>query len=89
MTLQNKTIQVVNWSYFGSDIGALIPAYGRVYKDLDAALQSWQSGKDFRICYGGGKMGPYCSVRDLQFLQTRFDKLYLILSSTSECRQIF
>ncbi len=89
MTLQNETNQVVNWSYFGATLGAVIPAYGRSYKTLDAALQSWQAGKDFRICYGGGKMGPYCSIRDMKFLQTRFDKLYIILPNTSQCLALF
>jgi hypothetical protein len=37
----------------------LVPAYGRTYATKEAALQAWNSGKDFQIY-----RGPYCSIRD-------------------------
>jgi hypothetical protein len=41
----------------------LIPAYGRKYKNKEAAVVDWKAGKDFKIING-----PYCSIRDLKHL---------------------
>ena len=42
----------------------LTPAYGRVYPSESEMLKDWVLGKDFKI-----KAGPYCSIRDLDYLR--------------------
>ena len=42
----------------------LLPAYGRVYKTAEQALQDWRNGKDFKM-YNG----PYCSIREIQIIK--------------------
>lgn len=49
---------------------ALVGAYGRVYRNKDAALKDWLNGKDFKI-----DGGPYCSVRDLIFLEENYSQV--------------
>jgi hypothetical protein len=44
----------------------VIPAYGRVYANTQAAIKDWLAGKDFKI---RGKDGPYLSIRDSEFLK--------------------
>ncbi len=46
---------------------ALIPAYGRTFKNADAAKNDWHSGRDWKI-YGG----PYTSVRDAEKLLAEY-----------------
>jgi hypothetical protein len=45
----------------------LTPAYGRSYPTIKAALEDWAEGKDFKIW-----SGPYCSIRDIEFLKKDF-----------------
>ncbi len=51
----------------------LIPAYGRTFKNADAARNDWHSGKDWKI-YGG----PYTSVRDASDLLSEYGPLSLV-----------
>ena len=41
----------------------LLPAYGRKYKNKEAALKDWNAGKDFKVAGGS-----YCSIRDLKHM---------------------
>ncbi|NIV11918.1 MAG: hypothetical protein GWN62_11780 [Aliifodinibius sp.] len=54
----------------------LIPAYGRRYKDIQDAIQAWESGADFCIANG-----PYCSIRDFQLMKSENDFIELWASS--------
>lgn len=56
----------------------LIPAYGRRYKDIQDAIQAWESGVDFRI-FGG----PYCSIRDLDNMKKDFSIIELACGPVS------
>ena len=53
----------------------LLGAYGRTYIDKDKALNDWQNGKDFQV-YNG----PYCSIRDLDYLMRTNNKIQILLN---------
>ena len=36
-------------------------------------IQDWQAGKDFRI-----ESGPYCSIRDIEYLRSSYNRIYII-----------
>ena len=55
----------------------LIPAYGRVYGSDLECLTDWESGKDFKI-----KGGPYCSIRDFEFMKKDFNEIVIQWSKT-------
>ena len=65
-------------SQFNKDEAYLFPAYGRKYIDFAELVEDWQAGKDFSV---NGFGGPYCSVRDLETLQKRYTKIYLVNSA--------
>ena len=46
------------------------PAYGRQYKSHAQCLKDWNAGKDFKLVNG-----PYCSIRDLEYMQADFDTI--------------
>ena len=50
----------------------LMPAYGRRYHTANDAMHDWDNGKDFRIING-----PYCSIRDLDALSIRHNRITL------------
>ena len=62
----------------------LFPAYGRQYFDFDTVVTDWQQGKDFSI---NGFGGPYCSIRDIELLQSRYTKIFLV-NSTMDIKRI-
>ena len=62
----------------------LFPAYGRQYFDFAKLVEDWQDGKDFSI---NGFGGPYCSVRDMETLQARYTKIFLV-NSTMDIKRI-
>ena len=41
----------------------IVPAYGRSYTTIEAALADWRAGRDFKI-----PNGPYLSIRDTKHL---------------------
>lgn len=47
----------------------LIPAYGRTYANPTAVIEAWKEGRDFQDVL----TGQYCSIRDLDFMQTKMD----------------
>lgn len=53
----------------------LLGAYGRNYTDKAKALNDWQNGKDFQV-YNG----PYCSIRDLDYLMRFNNKIQILLN---------
>ena len=53
----------------------LLGAYGRTYIDPDKALNDWQNGKDFQVLGG-----PYCSIRDLDYLMRTNNKIQILLN---------
>lgn len=59
--LQSVTSQIV-----------LRGAYGRQYETKKQAIGDWELGKDFRI-----KGGPYCSIRDLEYLVDTSSGIYI------------
>ena len=69
---------------FNKDEAYLFAAYGRKYHDFDAVVKDWQDGKDFSI---NGFGGPYCSIRDLELLQQRYAKIFLV-NSTMDIKRI-
>ena len=36
-------------------------------------ISDWKSGKDFRI-----QSGPYCSIRDIEYLRSSYNRIYII-----------
>jgi hypothetical protein len=36
-------------------------------------IQDWKAGKDFRI-----QSGPYCSIRDIEYLRNSYNRIYII-----------
>jgi hypothetical protein len=36
-------------------------------------IQDWKAGKDFRI-----QSGPYCSIRDIEYLRGSYNRIYII-----------
>ena len=71
-------------SLFEKDELYLFPAYGRKYAGFAEAINDWHLGKDFSI---NGFGGPYCSIRDLEVLQERYTKVFLV-SSTMDLLRI-
>lgn len=55
----------------------LMPAYGKVYLTIDAAMADWKKGIDFRI--KGATSGQYTSIRDIAQLQEQLTTVYLFL----------
>ena len=55
----------------------VVPAYGRDYKSVKAALADWEADKDFHIAGGGPYINKADFVRseDLTEIRIRFDKL--------------
>ena len=65
-------------SQFNKDEVYLFPAYGRKYTAFAEVINDWNAGKDFSI---NGFGGPYCSIRDLERLQQRYTKIFLVNSA--------
>jgi hypothetical protein len=36
-------------------------------------ISDWKAGKDFRI-----ESGPYCSIRDIEYLRSSYNRIYII-----------
>ena len=53
----------------------LLGAYGRTYTSINKALKDWQNGKDFQVLDG-----PYCSIRDLDYLIRTNNKIQILLN---------
>lgn len=51
----------------------LLPAYGRKYDSLTHMKADWDVGKDFKI----GPNGPYCSIRDIEYLKNSSSQVTL------------
>ena len=58
----------------------LMPAYGRSYATVEAALVDWKAGNDFRI-FGNGS---YCSIRDLASMADSFTTVYIRLMNLNK-----
>ena len=50
----------------------LVPAYGRKYKNKEAAVVDWYAGKDFKI-----DNGPYTSIRNINYLKETSSGVYI------------
>lgn len=50
----------------------LVAAYGRNYSDEAELLKDWLEGKDFKFL-----SGPYCSIRDIEELKTKFHRIII------------
>lgn len=61
----------------------LIPAYGRVYKTREECVQAWMDGKDFKILNG-----PYCSVRDQNYLRFNYSTVWILWNRCDAVRVI-
>jgi hypothetical protein len=48
----------------------LKPGYGKSYGSEAECLLDWMAGKDFKMVNG-----PYCSIRDLEYLKADFETL--------------
>lgn len=57
----------------------VVPAYGRDYKSRNAAIDAWESGKDFRVCDMSSRYdGSYVNASQLSVADTvyiRYAKL--------------
>ena len=62
----------------------LVPAYGRIYPDVTAALFDWGCGKDFRIL----GTGTYCSIRDCKLLAEDYANVFLMLANLEKSIRI-
>lgn len=51
----------------------LAGAHGRTYSNETELLKDWQGGKDFKIM-----SGPYCSIRNIEELKTKFNRIVII-----------
>lgn len=58
-----------NTAYLGA-------AYGRSYNDVASMVKDWETGKDFRI----GSDGPYCSIRDVQYMKEQYGITRIVLT---------
>lgn len=61
----------------------LMPAYGRIYKTSEEALQDWKDGKDFKVVGSG-----YCSIRDLEYLKAHCSTAWIAWNRVDEVRVI-
>ena len=50
----------------------LVGAYNRTYSSEEAVVTDWLGGKDFKVL-----SGPYCSIRDLEELKTKFNRIVI------------
>lgn len=57
----------------------LFPAYGRTYSSVEKMIKDWDAGKDFRV----GPFGPYCSIRDKQYLDETSSSVHLFDPSSN------
>lgn len=52
----------------------LTPAPWRKWMQTrEEIIQDWKAGKDFRI-----ESGPYCSIRDIEYLRSSYNRVYII-----------
>ena len=52
----------------------LTPAPWRKWMQTrEEIIQDWKAGKDFRI-----QSGPYCSIRDIEYLRNSYNRIYII-----------
>ena len=52
----------------------LTPAPWRKWMQTrEEIIQDWKAGKDFRI-----QSGPYCSIRDIEYLRGSYNRIYII-----------
>lgn len=53
----------------------LTPAPWREFtrRTREAVIEDWEAGKDFKIVDG-----PYCSIRDLEYIRNNFNRAYII-----------
>jgi hypothetical protein len=52
----------------------LTPAPWRKWiQTREEIIQDWKAGKDFRI-----QSGPYCSIRDIEYLRNSYNRIYII-----------
>lgn len=61
----------------------LMPAYGRIYKTSEEAVQDWKDGKDFKAVGSG-----YCSIRDLEYLKAHCSTAWIAWNRVDEVRII-
>jgi len=59
----------------------LVPAYGRIYKNRQEAVEDWIAGKDFKIVGG-----PYTSVRDSTNLRMDCSTLWILWNNIDAVR---
>lgn len=50
----------------------LVGAYNRTYFNEADLLKDWLGGKDFKVL-----SGPYCSIRDIEELKTKFNRIVI------------
>ena len=55
----------------------LIPAYGRVYNTVEAAMTDWKDGRNFRLM----RYSRYTSIRELQQLRAQLCTVYIRLEN--------
>ena len=52
----------------------LTPAPWRKWMQTrEEIISDWKAGKDFRI-----QSGPYCSIRDIEYLRGSYNRIYII-----------
>jgi len=52
----------------------LTPAPWRKWMQTrEEIISDWKAGKDFRI-----QSGPYCSIRDIEYLRSSYNRIYII-----------
>ena len=57
----------------------LTPAPWRKWMQTrEEIISDWKAGKDFRI-----ESGPYCSIRDIEYLRGSYNRIYIIHSRGS------
>lgn len=61
----------------------LLPAYGRTYKTKQECIQDWTAGRDFKIVGG-----PYCSVRDQNYLRLNYSTVWILWNGSDLVRVI-
>lgn len=65
-----------------SSMVTLYPAYNRTYSSSNAALEDWRQGKDFKV----GLRGPYCSIRDLEYLCSNSSSVWIAWNKVDTVR---
>jgi len=47
----------------------------KCWQTREEVISDWHSGKDFRI-----ENGPYCSIRDIEYLYSSYNRVYILYS---------